>query len=466
MGGCAVTMADRRNGKTEAPRAFDVDGFGLDRPWGDVDEGLVYAIRTAVSDKLSARQAGRAEQGLTRLPRADEEQLVAELANEELRDHARRLLERGRQPPSQDAERTILKAVSDLLFGMGRLQPYLDRPDVKNIHAKGALPVWLELLDGTSTRGAPIASSNDELIEWVRDLGRRVGLSERRFDPDRYRINLQLPDGSRMFAIAWVTAEPHLFVRRHHFIDVCLDDLDQNSPMVLAFLSAVVQAGFCVIIAGGQGDGKTTLLRAMAAAMEPSERVTTIETDLELGLDRLPHRHHEVVAMEARESNIEGVGQVTCAHLVRDAMRTNSRRVIVGEVLGDEVVPMLMAMNSGAKGSLCTIHADSSDDVFEKLGTLASLSPQRLDHGTTSRLASKAVDFIVFVERDPDGTPAVVSSIREVTGYDGQPLTNELFAAGPDRHAWPTGVPMSDRRKAVLKEHGFDSAWLTRGAPL
>jgi Flp pilus assembly CpaF family ATPase len=458
-----MTVAYRSGGRP--PTGTTVaswQGTDFERPWGDIDETVVYTVRSAVSDKLSARQARRAEQRLPGLARADEEQLVAQLASEELRDHARGLLERGRKPPTEAEERAILKAVSDLLFGMGRLQPYLDRPDVKNIHAQGARPVWLELLDGSTVQGAPIASSGDELIEWVRDLGRRIGLSERRFDPERYRINLQLPDGSRLFAIAWVTAEPHLFVRRHHFIDVSLDDLGQNSPMLRSFLRSVVRAGFCVIIAGGQGDGKTTLLRAMAAAMDPDERVTTIETDLELGLDRLPARHHEAVAMEARETNIEGVGQVTCAHLVRDAMRTNSRRVIVGEVLGDEVVPMLLAMNSGAKGSLCTIHADSSDDVFEKLGTLASLSPQRLDHATTSRLASKAVDFIVFVERDLHGTPAVVSSIREVTGFDGQPLTNELFTPGGDRHAWPAGVPVSDRRRNALAGHGFDPAWLLR----
>lgn len=462
MGRRSVTTTHNANG-TRPPGALPSDAADFDRPWGDIDESVVYAIRTAVSDQLSSRQADRAERGLPRLSRSDEEQLVAELANAELRTHARGLLERGRTPPAQAEEQAILKAISDLLFGMGRLQPYLDHPDVKNIHAQGARPVWLELLDGTTIRGAPIASSNDELIEWVRDLGRRLGLSERRFDPDRYRINLQLRDGSRLFAIAWVTGESHLFIRRHHFIDVSLDELTQNSPMVQSFLAAVARAGFCVIIAGGQGDGKTTLLRAMAAAIEPGERLTTIETDLELGLDRLPHRHHEVVAMEARESNIEGVGQVTCAHLVRDAMRTNSRRVIVGEVLGDEVVPMLLAMNSGAKGSLCTIHADSSDDVFEKLGTLASLSPQRIDHATTSRLASKAVDFIVFVERDANGTPAVVSSIREVTGYDSQPLTNELFGPGSDGHARPTRVPLSDRRKSAVGHHGFDPAWLTRG---
>ena len=167
--------------------------------------------------------------------------------------------------------------------------------------------------------------------------------------------------------------------------------------------------------------------------------------------------------MESREANIEGVGQVTCAQLVRDAMRTNSRRVIVGEVLGDEVVPMLQAMNSGAKGSLCTIHADSSDDVFEKLAILAALSPQRVDPATTARLAAKAIDFIVFVERDEAGIPAVVSSIREVTGFDGQPLTNELFTAiGIDTHAVPTGVPMSDSRKGAIAAAGFDPTWVVQ----
>ena len=438
-----------------------LDGVGFDQPWGDVDETVVDAVRDAVSDELSNRQAGRAEQGLPRLGRSDEQQLAARLIADELRRLARRRLDQGRTPPLEAEEAAITKAVNDLLFEMGRLQPYLERPDVKNIHVQGAKEVWLELLDGRTERAAPIARTNDELIEWIRDLGRRVGLSERRFDPDRYRINLQLADGSRLFAVAWVTGEPHLFVRRHHFIDVCLDDLHQNSPLVRAFLAALVQAGFCVIVAGGQGDGKTTLVRAMTAAMDPGERITTIETDLELGLDRLPQRHHEVVAMEAREANIEGVGQVTCAQLVRDAMRTNSRRVIVGEVLGDEVVPMLQAMNSGAKGSLCTIHADSSDDVFEKLAILAALSPQRVDPATTARLAAKAIDFIVFVERDDSGVPAVVSSIREVTGFDDQPLTNELFTAiGVDPHAVPTGVPISDSRKVAIAAAGFDPAWL------
>jgi Flp pilus assembly CpaF family ATPase len=278
-------------------------------------------------------------------------------------------------------------------------------------------------------RGGSIARNGDELIEFIRELGRRVGISERRFDPDHYRINLQLPDGSRLFAIGWVTRDPHLFIRRHHYLDVGLGDLPNSmSPMVRQFLAALVRAKHHVVIAGGQGDGKTTLLRAMAAEMDPGERIVTIETDFELGLDRLPHRHHEVIAMEAREANVEGVGQVTCAQLVRDAMRTSSRRVIVGEVLGDEVVPMLNAMNSGAKGSLCSLHADSSAEVFNKLAH------------------------------------PVVASIREVSGFDGErPLTNEIFASDPDWHAFPTGVPLSDSRAGAISEAGFDPRWLASG---
>ena len=435
-------------------------GVELDRPWGEIDEGLVRRIRETVARGLSEVQAERAGSGLARLGHSDEEQLAERLINNELRSHARQQLNLGLRPPSEEQERALAKAVIDLMFRLASLQPHLERGDVVNLHAQGGQPVWLELVDGRTVRAAPVARNGDELIVFVRELGRRIGISERRFDPDRYRINLQLPDGSRLFAIAWVTREPHLFIRRHHHVDVGLADLPHSmSAMVAAFLGALVKAGMCVLIAGGQGDGKTTLLRAMAAEMEPAERLVTIETDLELGLDRLPHRHHEVIAMEAREANVEGVGQVTCAQLVADAMRTNSRRVIVGEVRGDEVVPMLNAMNSGARGSLCTLHADSSEEVFEKLGTLASQSPQRLDFDTTYRLAAKAVDFVVFVERDPDGRQ-VVSSIREVTGFDVQPLTNELFAPDAQRRAWPTGVPLSERRHRGIARAGFDPVWL------
>ncbi|MDQ6840220.1 MAG: CpaF/VirB11 family protein [Actinomycetota bacterium] len=446
--------------------AANVETERFEQWWDAVDEGLVRRIREKVARGLSERQADREHRGLERIDRGDEEELAVSLINDQLRQHAKDQLNQGRSPPSEAAEAAVRKATVDLLFGLAALQPHLERPDVINLHAEGGQPVWLDLVDGRTIRGAPIARHGDDLIEFVRELGRRVGISERRFDPDRYRINLQLPDGSRLFALGWVTREPHVFIRRHRYLDVALADLPATmSPLLEAFLASIVRAKMNLLIAGAMADGKTTLLRALAAEIDPAERIVTIESDYELALDRFPERHREVIAMEAREANIEGVGQVTCAQLVRDAMRTSSQRVIVGEVLGDEVVPMLNAMNSGSKGSLCTLHANSSSEVFDKLALLAAQSPQRLDFATSYALAANAVDFTIFVSRSADGA-RVVSSVREVTGFeDGRPLANELFAANDQGHAVPTGVPVSDRRRRCLVAGGFDPSWLARSGP-
>jgi len=445
---------------------FDPEAFGPAQPWPDtelVDEPLVRAIRSKVAVELAHRQKQRADGGESRLGEDDTRELGNALIWDEIQAHAKELLNRGISPPSQPEDQAIHRAVYALLFEFGGLQPHLDRPDVVNVHAEGGKPVWLELTDGSVVRGSPVAASADELVDFVRELGRRIGLSERRFDPDHYWINLQLPDGSRLFAIGWVAREPHLFLRRHHLIDVATVDLRAQgamSEMVSVFLDATVRARCDVIIAGGQGDGKTTLLRALAAAIDPVERIVTIESDFELGLDRLPVRHHEVIAMEAREANVEGVGRVTCAELVRRAMRMSARRIIVGEVLGDEVLPMLQAMNSGAKGSMCTVHADSSDEVFKRLALLGQEPPLRLEINHTYALAAAAIDFSVFVQRDRAGH-RVVSSIREVRGYEnGMVLTNELFSPDRDGRAVPTGVPVSEQRAAKLAEAGFDPTWL------
>jgi Flp pilus assembly CpaF family ATPase len=455
---------------TTPPDVFGDPLFGSHVPWPDTgadraDEALVRSLRVKVAGELAQRERRRATNGDARLSDEDTRQLGDALIWNELQAHAKALLDQGRSPPSDRQDRAVHRAVYSLLFEFAGLQPHLDRSDVVNVHAEGGKPVWLELTDGTVVRGAPVAASGEELVEFVRELGRRIGLSERRFDPDHYWVNLQLPDGSRLFSIAWVTREPHVFVRRHHLIDVTVADLRRNgamSEMVAEFLDAAVRARFDLVIAGGQGDGKTTLLRALAAAIQPAERIVTIESDFELGLDHLPARHHEVIALEAREANVEGVGRVSCAELVRRAMRMSARRIIVGEVLGDEVLPMLQAMNSGAKGSLCTVHADSSEDVFKRLALLGQEPPLRLEMHHTYALAASAIDFTVFVQRDRTGH-RVVSSIREIRGYDnGMVVTNELFGADGDGRAVPTGVPVSEQRGPRLGEAGFDPRWLVR----
>ncbi len=444
------------------------DGFGPAPAWPAeelLDAALVRRLRSRVARQLADTQREREHQGRGRLAQADEQALGAKLVNDALEAHAHDRISRGAAPPTAADEQALHAAVFNLLFGLGRLQDHLDRPDVVNIHAAGAEPVWLDLTDGTTLRGPPVADSDEELVEFIRELGRRVGLSERLFDPAHPRINLQLIDGSRLFAIGWVCRPTHLFLRLHRLLDVTLDQLvarSSLSPMVREFLGAAVGARCSLLICGGMGDGKTTLLRALAAEIDPAERLVTVETDYELALDRFPQRHHEVVALEAREANVEDVGRITCADLVRWAMRMNARRVIVGEVLGDEIVPMLNAMNSGAAGSLCTVHANSSADVFNKLALLAAQAPERVEFRHTFALAAEAVNFTVFVRRDRAGT-RVVSSIREVTGAtDTAVMTNELFAPDGDGRAAPTGTVLSERTRDRMREHGFDPTWLAR----
>ena len=177
---------------------FDHDGHEPAIPWAGadvVDSALVRRLRTQVARELADAQAERERSGEARLSGDDEREYGVELINDALEHHALDLITGGLGPPTAEDEEALHRAVFNLLFGLGRLQPHLDREDVVNVHASGDEPVWLDLLDGRTIRGAPVADSDDELVEFVRELGRRVGLSERLFDPAHPRINLQLPEG-------------------------------------------------------------------------------------------------------------------------------------------------------------------------------------------------------------------------------------------------------------------------------
>ena len=194
------------------------------------------------------------------------------------------------------------------------------------------------------------------------------------------------------------------------------------------------------MIAGATNAGKTTMLRALANEIAPSERLITVERALELGLGEYTDLHPNVVAFEERLPNSEGLGGVTMAELVRRSLRMNPSRVIVGEVLGDEIVTMLNAMSQGNDGSLSTIHANSSLEVFNRIGTYAIQSRERLPLEATNMLIAGALDFVIFLRKRNDhetgGTQTrVVESVREVVGNDGQVLSSEVFAPGADGRA-------------------------------
>jgi pilus assembly protein CpaF len=431
---------------------------------------MVRTFRREVADELTERLRADELAERTRLSPADQRQFGRQLINRRLERYAKQQLEEGREPLTFEDETALAQAIHDALFGLGALQRLLDDESIENIDANGCADVWVTRADGTKHRSAPIADSDDELIDTLRMTAARVGLTERRFDTGSPALNLQLPDGSRLFAVMAVTSKPCVAVRRHRFPKVFLDELVGLGSIDVAlreFLAAAVRARKNFIICGGVDAGKTTLLRALLNEVAPDERIVTIEDNLELGLDRYPDLHPDVVALEAREENVEGEGEIDLATLVRWGLRMNPDRVIVGEVRGHEVIPMLNAMSQGNDGSMCTVHANSSLSAFGKLAMYAVQAPERLNLEATNLMVANAINFVVYIAISPGsegegGVRRYVSSVREVVGAEG-PLvvSNEIFVPGYDKRAIP-GAPLRDSTQGQLAEVGFDASVLLR----
>jgi pilus assembly protein CpaF len=391
-------------------------------------------------------------------------------------------------------EQLLAQSVLDALFGMGRIQTLIDDPGIENIDINGCDRVWVTYADGSKRLAPPVADTDDELVEMVRSAASRFGLSERRFDTGKPELDLRLPGGSRLSALMAISARPAISIRRHRYADLSLADLvslGSMSPDLAALLGAAVRARKNIIVAGAMNTGKTTLLRALAAEIPPRERIVTIEQAFELGLDHTPDRHPDMVALEARLANVEGEGQIAVADLVRRALRMNADRVIVGEVLGDEILPMLNAMSQGRSGSMCTIHANSSAGVFRRIASYAVQAPERLPLEATNLLIAGAVNFVVFLDSeshdDPEGDLGYVgaghgwhktelqepgtgqpefgprakrrrfvSSIREVVDAEGiQVISNEIYLPDSDRQA-VAGSPLRPDTLRELVRFGYE----------
>ncbi len=397
-----------------------------------IDAGVVAGLRAEVLAALSERQRELAMAGQPPLSPGDEQALGRQLIAEALEGRANRALRDREAMLSASEEDELAHATFDALFRLHRLQRLLDDPSIENINANGYDQVWVRYADGRREQVEPIAASDDELEEMLRTAAARTGIGERRFDRGSPRLSLQLPDGSRLFALMAVSARPCLSIRRHRYLRVTADDLVMLGTLDLGlreFVRAAMLARKSCVICGGTGAGKTTLLRAMAADIPPAERLVTIEDSLELGLDRFPELHPDVVALEAREPNLEGEGGVSLAELVRWALRMSPDRVIVGEARGEEVLALLNAMSQGTDGSMATLHASSSRGAFSKLATYAVQSPERLPLEATNLLVANAVHFVVYIAQD--GDRRYVASVREVVDAEGpMVVSNEIFRPG------------------------------------
>lgn len=423
-----------------------------------VDPDLLKRVHRDVGDRLQREQLDRRRQGRVELSGPAKEQYARKLIADVLREHAEQLMARGQVPLEQEAERELAEGVHARMFGAGRLQVLLNDDSIENIDINGGDEVWVTRAgSATHERVDPVASTDEELIELVQGLAAYAGLNSRPWDAANPELNLQLPDGSRLSAIMGVTDRPLISIRRHRFEKVTLADLVGNNTLgesAAEFLRALVSARQNIMIAGATRAGKTTLLRAMAAEIGPEERIITVEKALELGLKKDTERHPNCGELEERIANSEGQGAIPMTQLVRWTLRGNPDRVIVGEVLGAEVIDMLNAMGQGNDGSMSTIHARSARDVFNRVATYAIQSAERLPHEASYQLIAGGLDFVVFVSRHPKTGARRLETILEVNGFDQTVQASEIFKANGAQTAEWTGVMPS--RADELEAAGWD----------
>jgi Flp pilus assembly CpaF family ATPase len=395
--------------------------------------------------RVAARMAAHASGG--RLPAARRRELAEQYAAEVLDAHARECLANGQVPLPGHTEARISRAIVDHLAGAGGLQALLDDKDVENIDANGCDQVFVRYTDGRVEQVPPVVESDEELVELIRSFATAVafgadargGGEERPFDRNNPSLDLRLPDGSRLAALMSVCRRPSLSIRRPTMLDADLPELSRRGMLdrpLCEVLQAAMRARINIIFGGGTNLGKTTLARAAARAIPAEERLVTIEDAYELELFD-PVTHPNVVAMQARRPNLEGVGAVPMASLLRTALRFNPERVVVGEARGDEVIELLKAMTQGNDGSFATVHCSSSAQAFTRLMMYAVQAPERLSFEASAMLIAQAVHWVVHLAWSPD-RQRVVSSVREVTGCHGHDvISNEVWRPGPDRRAVP-----------------------------
>ncbi|RSM37857.1 CpaF family protein [Amycolatopsis balhimycina DSM 5908] len=419
-------------------------------------------LRAVFHHALATELPHRAEAENTPMTAERRRELAQELLRSAGAAHSEAELQAGRVLLPPEAERRIAEAVLAEVFGLGGLQPLLANPKVETINVNRFDRVFVQYADGSRAQVAPVAASNDELTDLVRTLAARASSEERRFDRGSPALNLQLPGGERLFAVLGLTAEgvTACSIRRHGYLTTSLAQLRRRGTLDVGlerFLRALVRARKNILITGGAGFGKTTLLRAMAAEMDPLERIVTIEDAFELGLGLDPELHADVTALQAREANIEGAGAVSQAELVRWGLRMSPDRVIVGEIRGPEVIPMCNAMSQGNDGSMATLHASSSRIAFTRLASYAAQSAERLSLEATALLVASSVHFVVHLDKAADRATRVISSIREVVDADGGTVvSNEVYRPGADRRARPAAGALRTDTLDHLIEAGFD----------
>jgi pilus assembly protein CpaF len=377
----------------------------------------------------------------------------------------RELLDEEETPLSIQEKAQIIQQIGDNILGLGPIEPFIRDPEITEVMVNSHRVVYVER-GGKIYRTDVSFRSEEDLRRTIEKIVARVG---RRIDDASPYVDARLTDGSRVNAIIPPVAihGSALTIRKFSadpFTAKDLIDFGTLTPELVRFLEACVRGRLNILVSGGTGAGKTTMLNVLSAFLPEDERIITIEDSAELRLQQ-PH----VVSLEYRPPNIEGQGEVTIRDLVRNALRMRPDRIVVGEVRGGETLDMLQAMNTGHDGSISTIHANSPRDVLSRLETLALMAGMDLTVRALREQVAAAIDLIVHVSRFQDGIRRV-SNVTEVVGLEGDTVTmQDLFVfhvdAGLDERnrvrgrLTPSGLRPHFLEKLAERNVFLDTAW-------
>jgi pilus assembly protein CpaF len=336
-----------------------------------------------------------------------------------------------------EAQQKLRSAVTDELLGFGPIQDLLDDRGISEIMVNGMSGIYIE--SGGVLRKTNLAF--ESLEQLMRVIDRMVRSSGRRVDQSSPMVDTRLPDGSRLNVILPPLAVdgPSVTIRKFTASDLGIEDLvrfDTLSGEAADFLQRAVASRLNILVSGGTGTGKTTVLNILSTFIGATERVVTIEDAVELTL-RMPN----LIRLETRPANSEGAGEVSIRDLVRNALRMRPNRIVVGEVRGGETIDMLQAMNTGHEGSLSTVHANSPRDAARRLETMILLGGVELPLRAIREQISSSIDLVVHLARDARGR-RFVTTIAEMEGMEGDVISMaELYARSASAFASTEVLP-------------------------
>lgn len=429
---------DRASALISRDRPYEPGGSAID---AGIDWALVVDLRRRASTEMTDEIEQQGRRSGVSLAVEDRLLLGRMIIRRTVAEHVRTLHRSGNDLWSTAQEDEYVQAVENSIFGFGRLQPLLELPDVENIEINGWDNVSVQFGDGHRESRAPIADSDEELIEAIRFLGQNASPA-RPFDDIHPTMTLALGDRFRLHAIGFGLAfRPSVVVRQHTLTDISLSELVEGHLMpaeVAELLDAAVLARKSIVISGDQGAGKTTLLRALINAIPAGERFGTLETDYEL-MTHLQTGRSNMIALQARVGHGEAVGgrqvgDFTISDLIPEALRQNLSRLVVGEVRGGEASAMFEAMQAGT-GTLSTTHSHSAESTIDRLASRVAQGGA-VDIDEAYRQIAHNISLLVYVRLIDESWKGgirrrLVSEVRQLTRAveNGRPVTHLTYQA-------------------------------------